>query len=167
MNESVELVGVGDSSHEQRLGDTDERPESSSVDLSSDVVRNSKRFVRPSSRDCRDSSARAARRERERLTLTSDETIKRNSFRDEKFGASLELDEELRSVVGVDVDLVAVFSLESIGVLLCCLDGLEIVLEFDFLSISFLLGIVTTEEIRFCRGVRQQGSQRRMEETYR
>ena len=101
-----------------------------------------------------------------RLTLTSDETIERDSFRNEKFGASHELDKEFRSIVGKDVDLVAVLSLESIGVLLRGLDRLEIVLKFDFLRVSLLLRIVAAKELRFCADLSVM-LERRYDTTYR
>lgn len=128
----VQLVRIGDTGHHEGFGDRDEGPERSAVDLGGDVVGDTERLVRPARRN-----------------LTRDETIESDRLRDLDLRALLELDKVLAAVVRVDVDHLAVFALEAARILLGSLDGLEVVLEFDLLNETLLLGVVATEELRF------------------
>jgi hypothetical protein len=145
----VQLVGVGDTGHEERLGDGDESPERRAVDLGSDVVGDTKGFVRPSGGDCEQVvSTRRSTDEEMGLTLTSDVAIESDGLGDVDLGALHKLDVVL-AVVDEDVRLVAVLELKASSVLLRRLDRLEVVLEFDLLRKSLALGVVAAKELRF------------------
>jgi hypothetical protein len=147
VNILVKFVRIGDSGHHESFSDGNECPERGAIDLSGDIVGNTESLVRPSGRD-----------------LTSDNTIESDSLGNLNLRSLLELDEVLGSIVGVDVDHLAVFALEAVGIFLGSLDRLEVVLKFDLLNESLLLGVVTTEEFRFCNKSRRSVSARTLQE---
>lgn len=101
------------------------------------------------------------------LTLSSHKSIESHSFGDEKLGASSKLDKVLGSIIGENVDLVAMFSLETFRVFLRSLNRFKIVLQFNLLGESLLLWIVTAKEIWFCSRRAQDVRQVFVEKTNR
>lgn len=87
--------------------------------------------------------------------MTSDDTIECDGLRNLNLRSLLELDKVLASIVRVDVDHLSVFALEAISIFLRSLDRLEVVLKFDLLNETLLLGVVATEEFRFCERVEE------------
>jgi hypothetical protein len=112
----VKLVWVGNTRHDESLHGTGQCPKSGSVDLSDNVVGNTVLLRIPSSRN-----------------LTSDSSVKLDGFRNIDPSTLLELDKPLARFLEPDITLVALFSLESSGILGGDLQRLEIVVELDFL----------------------------------
>ena len=130
----VELVRVGDTRVDQGLHGAHEGPKSSPVSLSDNVVRDTESTSVPTRGD-----------------LTSDKSVESDSLGDENSSSLLELGEVLAGCLSPDVDLVALLSLESSGVIGRNLDGLEVVVELNLLVEGLLLRIVAVEDLGFCR----------------
>jgi len=83
--------------------------------------------------------------------LTSDESVESDRLGNQDPRSLLELGHPFTRLLRPDVDVVALLALESGGVLSRDLNGLQIVVELDFLVEGLLLRVVAVEQLRFWR----------------
>lgn len=80
--------------------------------------------------------------------LAGDKSVELNRFGHQDSSASLELDKPLSRLPSPNVAVVALLSLELLGVFGGALERLEVMVQLDLLVERLLLGVVTVEEFR-------------------
>lgn len=101
------------------------------VSLSDNVLRNTESTSVPSRRD-----------------LTSNDSVESDRLRNEYSRSLLKFGKPLAGSLCPDIDLVALFALESCGIFSGNLDWLEIVVELNLLVEDLLLWVVPVEDLR-------------------